>query len=75
MTAHPVFEITVFSKHDGSLTKQISLTPDGTIKSDGSACIMPRGTARRVELVGVGELAELIERMHSSEALALGTLR
>jgi hypothetical protein len=71
-----VFEITVFAKtDDGALTKQISLGQDGTIRSDGSACLMARGTARRARVRNVGELAELIEGMRSSEALALGRLR
>jgi hypothetical protein len=76
MTVPLVFEITVFSKtDDGALTKQISLGQDGTIRSDGSACLMARGTARRARVRNVGELAELIEGTRSSEALALGRLR
>jgi hypothetical protein len=76
MTVPLVFEITVFAKAaDGALTKQISLGPDGTIKSDGSACTMARGKARRARVRNVGELAELIEGTRSSEALALGRLR
>ncbi len=38
-------EITVFSKGDGPLTKRISLAADGSIKSDGSACVTPSGEA------------------------------
>jgi hypothetical protein len=75
MTATPLIEITLLAKHDGPLTKQISLARDGSVKSDGSTCIMARGTARRVSIGNVCELAEFSERMHSSEALALGTLR
>jgi hypothetical protein len=45
MTATMLFEITVLAKTDGgALTKQISLAADGTVKSDGSACTMARGT-------------------------------
>jgi hypothetical protein len=36
---------------------------------------MARGTARRARIGNVGELAELINRMRSCEALALGRLR
>jgi hypothetical protein len=76
MTVSQVFEITLLAKVDGgALTKQISLGPDGTIKSNGSACVMARGTARRARVRNVGELAELINSMRSSEALALGRLR
>lgn len=76
MTVPQVFEITLLAKAGGgALTKQISLAPDGTIKSDGSACTMACGTARRARISNVAELAELIERMRSREALALGRLR
>jgi hypothetical protein len=76
MTVPQVFEITLLAKADGgALTKQISLGPDGTIKSDGSACVMARGTARRARIGNVGELAGLINSMCSSEALTLGRLR
>lgn len=68
-------EITVLDEHDGPLTKKVSLAPDGTIKSDGGACVLTRGTARRARIGNVGELAERISRMGSSEALALGRLR
>ena len=36
-------EFTVFAKSGGPLTKRISLVADGSLKSDGSACIMTRG--------------------------------
>jgi hypothetical protein len=67
--------LTVFAKSDGPLTKRISLAENGSLKSDGSACIMARGTARRFEFSGVEPLAALIEQLSSHEALALGTLR
>ena len=68
------FEITILRKSDGALSKHITLTRSGKIKADGSTCRMTRGQARRVKLKGVDELAELIEPMGSSEALALGRL-
>jgi hypothetical protein len=67
--------ITQFIKDGGPLSKRISLNPDGTLKSDGSACVMARGKARRILLSGVGALAQLIESMRSNEALGLGDLR
>ena len=69
------FEITVFHKQDGALSKRICLTKSGKIKADGSACRMTSGQARRVKLNGIASLAELIEPMASDEALALGRLR
>src|SRR5690242_18418230 len=67
-------QITCFSKDNGPLTKRIRLTEDGA-KSDGSACIMSSGMARRVHFGGIGDLAELISELKSHEAIALGALR
>ncbi len=69
------FEVTLFAKADGPLTKRIGLAADGTVTSDGSACVMSAGEARRVRLDHVGQLAELVGRMAQNEALALGALR
>jgi hypothetical protein len=68
-------EITVFTKSDGPLTKRIALTDSGTAKSDGGACLMSRGEARRAEIADVGELAALIGGLESNQAIALGRLR
>jgi hypothetical protein len=68
-------EITVFIKSGGPLTKRISLAPDGALKSDGSACVMANGTARRASIASVIDLGSLIEGLKSNEAIALGSLR
>jgi hypothetical protein len=67
-------QLTVFAKNNGPLTKRISLSADGSLKSDGSACVMSRGTARRVELSSAQQLADLIGSLGSSEAITLGAL-
>ncbi len=67
-------ELTVFTKIGGPLTKKIMLIADKVV-SDGSACTMARGHAKRVTLGHIGELAELIEILTSSQAIALGSLR
>jgi hypothetical protein len=69
------FLLTFIAKSNGPLTKRISLNPDGTVKSDGSACVMSRGIARRIELSSLQPLADLIGGLGSSEAITLGTLR
>jgi hypothetical protein len=69
------FEFTVFTKLDGALTKRISLTADGSIKSDGGACLMARGYARRLRVSNVKQLATVIERICSNQAIGLGALR
>jgi hypothetical protein len=68
-------EIAKFTKDGGPLTKQISLSPDGALVKDGSACIMTHGTAERVRLADVAALGALIEGLMPSQAIALGTLR
>jgi hypothetical protein len=70
-----MIEITTFTKTAGALTKRISLAADGTVKSDGSACLMAHGSAQRMRLAGADDLAALIEGAQSNQALALGVLR
>jgi Protein of unknown function (DUF3987) len=69
-------EIVVFTNaRSRPLTKRISLNKDGKIYSDASACVMARGRAHRVKVAGVAELAAIIAKLGSSQALALGALR
>jgi hypothetical protein len=70
-----VIQLTVFTKSSGILTKVIALAPDGSISSDASACVMARGTATRIEIDTVRQLADLIENMPPNRAIALGALR
>jgi hypothetical protein len=70
-----VFEITRFTKKGGPLTKQISLSEDGTLISDGSACVMTSGHARRRKIIGLANFASFISDLNSNQALALGSLR
>ena len=73
--ASKVAEITLFAKSGGILTKRISLAADGSVKSDGSACKMSQGVARRVEVAGVKQLVEVIDRVQPNQAIALGVLK
>jgi hypothetical protein len=68
-------EITTLTKAGGPLTKRITLAPDGSLHSDGSACVMSRGSARRMRFDGLATLAAHIAALDSNEAIALGTLR
>jgi hypothetical protein len=68
-------ELTRLTKDGGPLTKQIFLSPDGTLVKDSSACVMAHGTAERIRVAGVDALGALIEDLTSSQAIALGTLR
>jgi hypothetical protein len=72
MSGH--IELTRFAKSGGPLCKRISLGPDGQMISDGSACIMTRGRARRVTLNNLSDLAALIADLDTHEALGLGAL-
>ncbi|MBV8894132.1 MAG: hypothetical protein JO266_19540 [Acidobacteria bacterium] len=69
------FEITLFINDAGPLTKRISLDDHGKPLSDGSACLMTRGSARRVPVDDINNLAELIPNVKSTEAFTLGALR
>jgi len=69
------FEMVVFTKQGGLLTKRISLAEDGAVNSDGSECRMASGTARRAPIAGVPELAALIGSLESDQAITLGALR
>jgi hypothetical protein len=68
-------EITVFEKIGGVLSKRIWLDSEGKVCSDGSACVMTRGSALRLRIADVSELAAMIEKIRPNEALALGALR
>ena len=68
-------EITVFKKCSGILSKTIAAAVDGSPVSDGSACRMSSGEAKRVPLPGGAQaLANLIDNMAPNEALSLGRL-
>jgi hypothetical protein len=69
------FEITVFTKDGGPLTKRIALARNGAINGDGSTCLIARGSAERARLTDVAALAALIERLRSDQAITLGRLR
>jgi hypothetical protein len=68
-------EITRFTKTGGPLTKRISLTEDGSLKSYGGACVMSRGFAERIVIDSIKQFGELIGGLTSDQAIALGTLR
>jgi hypothetical protein len=69
------FEITAFVKTGGPLTKHISLGEDGSLRSDGSACIMSSGTGERVSFGTLQEFAAHISTLESHQAIALGSLQ
>jgi hypothetical protein len=68
-------QVTIIAKSGGPLTKRISLAADGSLTSDGSACVMSRGTAKRFAFAGVEQFATLIEHFGPHQAIALGGLR
>lgn len=68
-------EITGLAKADGLLTKRITLAPDGSLHSDGSACVMSEGRAGRVAFDNLEAFADCIASLAPNEAIALGRLR
>src|SRR6266699_4900581 len=67
-------EVTGFTKTGGPLTKRISLSEEGKLLSDASACVMSAGIAWRATFDGLLEFADLISDLESTEAIALGAL-
>ena len=59
-------EIVCLTKSGGPLTKKISLE-NGVLCSDGSACVMTRGVARRAPITSVGQLGALIGSLRSTK--------
>lgn len=70
-----MIEITGFASDVGPLTKRIKLAADGSLISDGSACVMSRGDARRLRFATFTDFATHIGNLGSHEAIALGSLR
>jgi hypothetical protein len=70
-----MIEITLLESSVGPLTKRIHLSPEGKLISDGSACIMSRGEARRMVLPDIEAFAYLITNLQTNQAIALGALR
>jgi hypothetical protein len=70
-----MIELTLFRKDNGPLTKRIWLDADGSVKCDGSQCVMGRGRAFRIELDNLQALAAGLETFKPYEAIATGTLR
>ena len=68
-------EITAFKKSSGIFSKTIAAAADRSPVSDGSACRMSSGEAKRMPLPdGAQALAEAIDNIASNEALSLGRL-
>jgi hypothetical protein len=57
------------------LNSRLSLAQDGTNISDGSACVMSRGVARRERFPDIDHFADHIGRLAGNQAIALGMLR
>jgi hypothetical protein len=70
-----MIELVRFAKQGGPLTKRISLSANGKLINDSSACTMPVGRATRVRIGGLDGLAELIGGLRSHEAISTGRLQ
>ncbi len=70
-----MIEVVTFTKTGGgALTKRISLDADGRLRSDGSACIMAAGHARRTQFSSMADFAAHIASLNPYEAVTLGRL-
>jgi hypothetical protein len=70
----PMLEITLLEKTGGILTKKIKLDDTGKLVSNGSACTMSTGTAHRLRLNDLSDLASQIHNLTKNQAIALGSL-
>jgi hypothetical protein len=70
-----IVEFTAIETNRGLLTKRISLSEDGKLKSDGSACLMTSGRAWRVRCASMQDFADYINACKPNQAIALGRLR
>ena len=70
-------EITLITKHGPNpvMSKRISLNADGTVRSDGSQCLMVEGSASRASAATASELARHIAMCSPSQAITLGSLK
>jgi hypothetical protein len=67
------FEITLFEKRAGLLSKTIRLE-DGKLRCDSSECWMSKGRAWRVRFDTMRQFADVIRGMTPAQALALGVM-
>ncbi|MBW4022018.1 MAG: hypothetical protein HIU92_02605 [Proteobacteria bacterium] len=70
-----MIELVHYTKMGGPLTKRIFLNEDGKLISDGSACTMSTGVARRARFSDLSSAAAFISDMPATDALSLGRLR
>jgi hypothetical protein len=56
------------------MSKRIYIDEQGKLRSDGSECLMAAGTAARAPAATASQLADIVARCRSDQALALGTL-
>jgi hypothetical protein len=70
-----MIELTRIVKSGGPLTKRISIDANGSLHSDGSACVMSSGWAQRACFDSLEAFASTIANLSPSEAIALGALR
>lgn len=67
-------EITGFRKGHGGLSKRLYLR-DGKVCNDSSGCRMAQGTAYRIKIAHIQQLADWINGFSRREALSLGRLK
>lgn len=74
VTDEPI-KFTVFAKPRGSLTKVLSMLPDGRLYKDGGACAMEHGKFHTLFISHLRELPAILTRLKPSQCLAYGVCR
>lgn len=70
-----MIEITTLTKSGVPLKSRINIMLDGTLHSDGAACVVSAGSARPPRSDARAVFAAHIANLASNEAVALGALR
>ena len=69
------FELTIFKKTGGPLTKSVGATSEGKLITDLSGCSLWRGWASRARFNSLHEFADALTGCPSTEAFGWGRLR
>lgn len=66
------FQVTIFTKDNGVLTKAIKREGNGKLIKDNTKCLMASGTAETIPLENMNNFAEVLQELEHNQALSYG---
>ncbi len=66
------FQVTIFTKDNGVLTKTIKREGNGKLIKDNTKCLMASGTAETIPLENMNNFAEVLQELEHNQALSYG---